>query len=153
MTARHPLPHPPVPGLDPDAAARLGAALVKRRTDAYEHGRHDPCLTVWAYGAGTVTPLGRWAARPRVAARLDAWLRDEIVRRLLGPYEDALTRPLAVWERTGALSPRAEDRAWHAAWRVHAPPSQPFLVVTHAGWLSLPDGTTCRVTRARAGRA
>ncbi|MFD1826673.1 MULTISPECIES: hypothetical protein [Mumia] len=152
MTARPPLPHPPLLGVDPDVALRLAQELVARRARAYAGGRHEPALTVWAYDTARATPLGRWSASPRVAGKLDGWLRGEIMRRLLGPYDDASRWPLAVWERTGALRPSADDLAWHTAWLRHATttPVQPLLVVTHAGWLSLPDGTTWRQRRARA---
>lgn len=117
-------------------------ALVERRARGSEDGPRDPALAVWAYDTERATLLSRWSAPSRVAAALDAWLRSEVLRRLLSPYATGpQTAALAVWERTGALRVRPDDLAWYVAWRRHAPTAAapPLLVVTHAGWVSVPD--------------
>ncbi|WP_262851977.1 hypothetical protein [Mumia quercus] len=149
MTTRRPTPAPPLPGLSPEAAQRLATTLADRRARGSDNGPRDPALAVWTYDADRATPLSRWSAPSRVAARLDGWLRSEVVRRLLSPYDAGPQTALVVWERTGALRLRPDDLAWYAAWLRHAPTAAPppLLVVTHTGWVSVPDGTTGRRAR------
>lgn len=149
MTTRRPTPAPPLPGLAPEAARRLATALVDRRARGAEDGPCDPALAVWAYDTERATPLSRWSAPPRAAAGLDGWLRSEVLRRLLSPYTTGPQTALVVWERTGALRVRRDDLAWYAAWRRHAPTAAPppLLVVTHTGWVSVPDAQAGRRPR------
>lgn len=149
MTTRRPTPAPPLPGLSPEAARRLATALSDRRARGCEDGPRDPALAVWAYDTERATPLSRWSAPPPAAGALDGWLRSEVLRRLLSPYAAGPQTALAVWERTGALRVRRDDVAWYAAWRRHAPTADPapLLVVTHTGWVSVPDATAGRRSR------
>ncbi|MGH1562760.1 hypothetical protein [Mumia sp. DW29H23] len=141
----------PVPeslaGMPPAAAARLVAGLVDRWVRRAVPPDGDPRLSVWTYDAARASLAGQWTSPARAARRLDGWMRADVVERLAAALRpgEGHRAPMLVWERTGRPEARKADLAWYAAWRAwsRGEPAA-FLVVTRAGWMSLPDGTVGR---------
>ncbi|MDD9350069.1 hypothetical protein [Mumia sp.] len=138
------LPSGPSVGIPPAAASRLLDALVERWVRRATPPDGEPRLSLWSYDAGHASLVGRWSSSPRVVQRLDAWMRADVVDRLVAPVA-AGTGPrdrVLVWERAGRPEVRGADLAWYAAWRTCAHgDGAVFLVVTRAGWVSVPDAT------------